>query len=198
MKQLFGQLLTASIILTSCSYNKETKTQDEGDKKTEIKKIDGYCIRDYECRSDMENVTNVSVIYDSANKIKVQTRLTCLPGYSYSNKVISNKGIPCDSMIYRYNHNILTINYSFNGKVNKLEITNKTFYEFLEDKRLADIGYIGDGYSLEFSKQDTTLNLRIPIYFREIDVGEIATVLIDKNGKLKIKALEKYEGFVPD
>jgi hypothetical protein len=198
MKTILGLLLTVSIILTSCHFKKETKSQGEGDKKTEIEKIDGYCIQDYECRSDMENVTNISVIYDSTNKIKVQTRLTCLPGYTYSKKVISENGVPCDSIIYRYNHNSLEINYSVNNIGRKLEITTRTFYELLEDKRLADIGYIGDGYSLEFSKPDTILNLRIPIYFRETDVGEIATVEIDKNGKLKIKALEKYEGFVPN
>ena len=101
-------------------------------------------------------------------------------------------------MIYRYNHNTLTIDYSYQDNKKRIKITTETFKEFLEDKRLIEVGYIGNNYKLTFNKEDTTVNLRLPIYFREIDAGEIATIEIDKNGDSKIKSIKKYEGFAPD
>ena len=89
------------------------------------------------------------------------------------NKVIFEKGIPCDSVIYRYIHNTLTIDHSFQNTKRTIEITAQTLKEFLGDKRLVNVGYIGKGYTLTINKSDTSVNIKLPLYFRELTWGKL-------------------------
>jgi hypothetical protein len=91
----------------------------------------------------------------------------------------------------------MTIDHSFKTNRKKIEITTEALREFFEDKELVRRGFIGDNFRI-FLQSDTSISFRIPIYFREIDAGEIVTMEITKNGAMEIKSVEKYFGFVAD
>ena len=204
-------ILPILIILVSCE-SKTTESRNDiksnpisgGTKSDPIntnRESKNFCFRDYDClQGYMDNLKIDTAWNDNFEIIKINLKLTCNKEYSHIDTMIYERNSPCesDSVIYRYKQNNLSGEYSFKGISKKIEITPQTLRDFIEDKSLSQMGYIGNSMSLTINKADSSLNLRLPIYFREIDVGEIVTVKVDKMGQIKFISTEKYAGFVPD
>jgi hypothetical protein len=171
------------------------KTNSEDANKDIVKKPGGYCLQDFDCRTDMEKETFDTTWIDV---LGLKIELSCDKHQVYTDTVLIKKEIPCDSSIYRYVHNVLTVEHSFRSNKKVIVITTQTLREFLNDKKLVNVGYVGNNYSVSFNKGDTSVSIRLPVYFREIDIGEIATIAIAKDGIVYVTSVEKYAGFVPE
>lgn len=207
MKKL---ILIGLIIQICCTNNKKDivdKTDSnlsqvivENKKLEENIKIDNYCFRDFDCRDDLKSNGFDSTWIDNTEILKVRLELKCDQVYTYSDTIFFERNSPYekDSVIYRYVQNNLIIEHTFKTGTKIIEITPLSLKDFFEDKRLANQSYIGDNFSVSINKSDSSVSVRVPVYFREIDVGEIGTIEIDKKGNTKVKSMEKYIGFVPD
>ena len=159
-----------------------------------------YCLQDFDCYDGLTSKGFDSVWVDDIEILKIRLKLICNKVYTYSDTAFFEKNSPCekDSVIYRYIQNNLIIEHTFKGRTKTIEITPFSLKDFFEDKRLAKHSYIGPNFSLSIDRYDSSVSIRVPVYFREIDIGEIGVIEIDKTGNTKVKSIEKYEGFVPN
>jgi hypothetical protein len=155
------------------------------------------CFRDYNCVEDlMDNAALDTVWSENAEILKMNLRLMCNNEYSHIDTMVYKKNSPCetDTVIYRYMQNTLSVEHVFRSKSNLINVTPRTFVNSVEDKRLALMGYFGNSFSLSITKSDSSARLRLPIYFREIEMGETLTIQIDKNAEVKFVSSQRYEG----
>lgn len=202
------KLILIGLLFQICCTNSKTDRINSntieiigGNKNTEEStKNSKYCFRDFDCAEHLESEGFDSVWVDNTEILRIGLKLICNQTYSYSDTTFFTKNSPCDSdsVIYRYVRNSLNIQHTFKGTTKLIEITPFSFNNFFEDKRLAIKGYIGNSFSILINKDDSLVTVRVPVYFREVDIGEIATIEIDKLGNWTVKSIEKYEGFVPD
>jgi hypothetical protein len=155
------------------------------------------CFRDYNCLEDlMDNAVLDTVWSGKAEILKMNLRLACNSEYSHIDTMVYKRNSPCqaDTVIYRYMQNTLSVEHVFRSKGTLINVTPQTFVNSIQDTRLALMGYFGNNFSLSINKSDSSIELRLPIYFREIDMGEIVTIEIDKNAQVKFISSERYEG----
>jgi hypothetical protein len=200
-------ILIGLTLLTCCSPTKretvdkiDSSSTQELPKTKENRKTDNYCFRDFLCREDMQRTDSDTIWRRNIEVLKLKLKLECNREYSFVDTIIFKRNSPCetDSVIYRYIQNTLTIEHTFKNISRTIEITPRTFEDFFEESKLAKLGYIGNNFSISINKNDSSFNITVPVYFQEIDVGEIGTVEIDKKGNIKVKSVERYPGFVPD
>lgn len=159
-----------------------------------------YCFRDFDCSDYLESKGFDSIWFDNTEVLKIRLTLACHETYTYTDTVFFTKNSPCerDSVIYRYVGNSLNIQHTFKGITTLIAITPLSFKDFFEHENLAIKGYIGSSFSISINKNDSSVTVKIPTYFREIDIGEIATLEIDKSGQWTVKSIDQYEGLVPN
>jgi|GEM_PF-6453092 hypothetical protein len=200
------KVILICLLFQICCTNSKTDRINDNARETidgnkeESTKNSKYCFRDFDCGEHLESKGFDSIWVDNTEILRIGLKLICNQTYAYSDTVFFTKNSPCDSdsVIYRYVRNSLNIQHTFKGTTNLIEITSFSIKDFFEDKRLAIKGYIGNSFSILTNKNDSLVTVRVPVYFREIDIGEIATLEIDKLGNWTVKSIEKYEGFVPD
>jgi len=204
MKKL---ILICLLIQTACINSSRDRINSNTDDIISVNKnpkgsvsSNKYCFRDFDCRDHLASKGFDSIWVDKTEILKISLKLVCNQTYTYSDTIYFTHNSPCvsDSVIYRYVRNSLNIQHTFKRTTNLIEITPLSIKDSLEDNRLGTMGYIGESFSVLINKNDSSVVVRVPVYFREIDIGEIAIIKIDKTGNWMIKSIEKYEGFVPD